>query len=161
MRRMLPIGFAAMAAVLFALAGGPAIAAMIRPEPAEETTDKGLGVKALEKGDFEDAIASLAKADAATPGDADILAMLGYAHRKLKQYNTALGYYAQAIAADPDHKAAHEYLGELYVEVGETAKAEGELARLAEICGTDCKEYKTLKDFLAGVANDGALKRLY
>jgi cytochrome c-type biogenesis protein CcmH/NrfG len=56
-----------------------------------------------------------------------------------------LTYYAKALELQPDHKAAHEYLGELYVETGDTAKANEQLASLHKLCPSGCEELEDLQ----------------
>jgi predicted Zn-dependent protease len=65
-------------------------------------------------------------------------------------------YYTRALAADPKHRGANEYLGEAYLEQNNLHEAEARLARLNELCGMDCKEYKALAQ---SVANYKAGKR--
>jgi len=50
-----------------------------------------------------------------------------------------------ALAIDPDHKGANEYLGELYVETGRMELARKHLATLDKICTFGCEEYDDLK----------------
>ena len=58
----------------------------------------------------------------------------------------ALGFYLKALKINPKHKGAHEYLGELYVETGQLAKAREMLADLEKLCGnTSCEEYEDLE----------------
>jgi tetratricopeptide (TPR) repeat protein len=54
-------------------------------------------------------------------------------------------HYNQALAIDPKHKQAHEYLGEAYLMVGNLAKAKEHLAQLDKICFLPCSEYSDLK----------------
>ncbi len=54
-------------------------------------------------------------------------------------------YYDQALTIDPKHKGANEYLGELYLKLGQLEKAEAQLARLDDICTFGCEEYDELK----------------
>ena len=44
---------------------------------------------------------------------------------------------------------AHEHLGELYLALGEPAKAEGQLATLEDICLIPCVETDDLKRVIA------------
>ena len=53
-----------------------------------------------------------------THDDADVFNLLGFALRKSGDYGKALTYYQKALDLDPEHKGAHEYLGELYAETG-------------------------------------------
>lgn len=93
---------------------------------------------------YEEAIADLYKAAAIVGPHPDILNYLGYSHRKLGMMDKAQDYYAQALALDPGHRGANEYLGELYLEIGEIAKARRQLARLDAICEFGCAEREDL-----------------
>src|SRR6185295_3332057 len=48
----------------------------------------------------------------------DVYNLLGFTLRKTGDFTTSLTYYTKALELQPDHKAAREYLGELYVETG-------------------------------------------
>lgn len=83
---------------------------------------------------------------AGSPNNADALNLLGYSLRKSSDTDNALGFYLKALKINPKHKGAHEYLGELYVETGQLAKAKAELAILEDLCGnTTCEEYEDLE----------------
>src|SRR6201999_788247 len=49
---------------------------------------------------------------------ADVYNLMGFTLRKTGDFKTSLTYYNKAIEMQPEHKAAREYLGELYVETG-------------------------------------------
>jgi len=74
----------------------------------------------------------------------DILNYLGYSHRKLGALDRAQDYYAQALALDPDHLGANEYLGELYLEIGDIRAAKAQLATLDGLCTFGCSEREDL-----------------
>ena len=76
---------------------------------------------------------------------ADALNLLGYSYRKSGDAKTALDYYNQALAMEPKHLGANEYLGELYLEMKQPDKAKERLAVLKAACG-DCEEYEDLED---------------
>jgi hypothetical protein len=46
---------------------------------------------------------------------------------------------------NPRHRSAHEHLGEAYLVLGESAKAEQFLAALENLCLIPCEEYDDLK----------------
>ena len=85
---------------------------------------------------------------------ADALNLLGYSYRKSGDAKTALDYYNQALAMEPKHLGANEYLGELYLEMKQPEKAKERLAVLKDACG-DCDEYDELEEALedAGAIN--------
>src|ERR1700754_2134413 len=70
----------------------------------------------------------------------DVYNLLGFTLRKTGDFTTALTYYNKALELKPDHKAAREYLGELYVETGDMAKANEQLASLQKLCPAGCEE---------------------
>jgi cytochrome c-type biogenesis protein CcmH/NrfG len=76
---------------------------------------------------------------------ADVYNLLGYTLRKTGDFKTSLTYYDKALELEPDHKAAREYLGELYVETGNVAKAKEQLDVLARLCPTGCEEREDLE----------------
>ncbi len=76
---------------------------------------------------------------------ADVYNLLGFTLRKTGDFKTSLTYYRKALELQPDHKAAREYLGELYVETGNIAKAKEQLAILAKLCPGGCEEREDLQ----------------
>jgi tetratricopeptide (TPR) repeat protein len=76
---------------------------------------------------------------------ADVYNLLGFALRKTGDFKTSLTYYTKALEMQPDHKAAREYLGELYVETGNIEKAKEQLAALARLCPGGCEEREDLQ----------------
>jgi tetratricopeptide (TPR) repeat protein len=76
---------------------------------------------------------------------ADVYNLLGFALRKTGDFKTSLTYYTKALEMQPDHKAAREYLGELYVETGNMEKAKEQLDALARLCPGGCEEREDLQ----------------
>jgi cytochrome c-type biogenesis protein CcmH/NrfG len=76
---------------------------------------------------------------------ADVYNLLGFTLRKTGDFKTSLTYYTKALELQPDHKAAREYLGELYVETGNMDKAKEQLAILAKLCPGGCEEREDLQ----------------
>ena len=76
---------------------------------------------------------------------ADVYNLLGFTLRKTGDFKTSLTYYTKALELQPDHKAAREYLGELYVETGNMQKAKEQLAVLAKLCPAGCEEREDLQ----------------
>ena len=81
---------------------------------------------------------------------ADVYNLLGFTLRKTGDFKTSLTYYTKALELEPDHKAAREYLGELYVQTGNLAKANEQLAVLGKLCPNGCDELDDLKVAIAG-----------
>ena len=96
---------------------------------AQLDPDFAAGKKALAAEDWNGAIAALKLAALRDPRNADIQNYIGYAYRRLRQLGPAMGHYQQALMFNPRHRSAHEHLGELYLVLGEPAKAEEQLAR--------------------------------
>lgn len=76
---------------------------------------------------------------------ADVYNLMGYTLRKTGDLKTSLTYYTKAIEMQPEHRAAREYLGELYVETGNMEKAKEQLAVLAKLCPGGCEEREDLQ----------------
>ena len=80
---------------------------------------------------------------------ADVYNLLGFTLRKTGDYETSLTYYTKALDLQPDHKGAHEYLGELFVETGKLDKAKDQLAALEKLCPNGCEERDDLQNVIA------------
>ncbi|MBT6118803.1 MAG: tetratricopeptide repeat protein [Rhodospirillaceae bacterium] len=112
----------------------------------ETKTEYKRAVEEIKRGAYGAAIPILEGIVARDPADADALNQLGFSHRKLGEFPVAFDYYQQALAVDPDHKGANEYLGELYLEMGDLGSAERQLAKLDDLCGVLGCEEKTELD---------------
>lgn len=111
--------------------------------------DFAAGKKALVAEDWNGAIAALKLAALRDPRNADIQNYIGYAYRRLRQLGPAMQHYQQAILLNRRHRSAHEHVGELYLVLGDPAKAEQQLATLEEICLIPCVETDDLKRAIA------------
>lgn len=98
---------------------------------------------------FADAYAALGRAHAAIGPNADVLNYMGFVSRKLGNYNAALAYYSEALAIDPAHLGATEYLGELYIQMGQLDRARIQLARLDDLCAYGCEQREELARWIA------------
>ena len=102
---------------------------------------------AFEKIEAGQSIASILEGIVAgNPRNANAWNYIGYSHRKLGAFEPALAAYGKALAINPDHRGANEYLGELYLQTGELAKAKERLARLDDLCFFGCEEFDDLKE---------------
>ena len=112
---------------------------------AQLDPDFKAGKKALGAEDWNGAIATFELAALRDPLNADIQNYIGYAYRRLRLLGPAIGHYQQALMLNPRHRSAHEHLGEAYLVLGESAKAEQLLAALEKLCLIPCEEYDDLK----------------
>ena len=143
---------AALLAAVLAAAPVPALAfgGGNDSSSGEEATSPGAeelarAQKKVKAEKYADASPLLEKSLKKNPKNADALNYLGYSHRKLGHTEQALDYYQQALAIDPKHRGANEYLGELYLELKQLDKAEERLKVLSTACNA-CEEYVELKE---------------
>ena len=73
------------------------------------------GKAAIDRKDWDVAAKRLAKSLVRHPENPDLHNYLGFAYRNLKQFDRAFEHYKRAIAIDPRHRGAHEYIGEAYL----------------------------------------------
>jgi tetratricopeptide (TPR) repeat protein len=83
---------------------------------------------------------------------ADVYNLLGFSLRKSGDAKQALTFYRKALDFDPEHKGALEYLGELYVEMGQVDKAKENVVLLKKLCPSGCEELADLEKAIAGAA---------
>jgi tetratricopeptide (TPR) repeat protein len=84
----------------------------------------------------------------------DVANYIGYANRKLGNYDASKFWYEAALTADPNHVRTWSYYGMWQAEQGNRLKAEDDLAKVKLICGnTTCKEYTELKAVIDGKAS--------
>jgi tetratricopeptide (TPR) repeat protein len=82
---------------------------------------------------------------------AEVANYIGYANRKLGNYELAKVWYEKALAIDPNHVRTWQYYGMWHVEQGNMLKAQDFLERIRSICGsTSCQEYADLKAAMEG-----------
>jgi Flp pilus assembly protein TadD len=98
---------------------------------------------------YKDAIPQLQKVIAQQPQNTDAWNLLAYSQRKMDDLTASLENYKKALSIDPSHKDAHEYLGELYLRMGDLAKAEKQLKRLDNLCFFGCDQLDELKSAIA------------
>jgi tetratricopeptide (TPR) repeat protein len=137
----------AVTAILMGLALGvaPAARAADTISPAALTkADLKPARDKIAAGDFAGAIPILTTVLKDSPKDPDALNLMGFSLRKTGKWQDALSYYNQALAIEPKHLGANEYLGELHAERGEMDKAKERLAILEAACGKDCQQTKDL-----------------
>jgi tetratricopeptide (TPR) repeat protein len=154
------------ALVTLGLSSSPAMAADPYTEPApaattESKTNKKTKAKdsvesllkssrsSISKKKWAQAKKDLIKADKLNSKNADVKNLLGFVTRNMNDTKSSMKYYQAALKIDPNHLGANEYLGELYLKLKQPAKANAQLAKLEQICGTNCAEYKDLAQDIA------------
>jgi len=139
-------------ALTLALASGPAFAMGSGGDSSSsKATDPNYAAARtlVEDGKYAEAIPLLEQVVAKDAKNADALNDLGYSNRQLGNTDAALTHYQAALALEPSHRGANEYLGELYLTLGELPKAEERLKVLDGACFFGCEEYTELKNAIA------------
>ena len=137
-----------------------------RAAPSDDGDDQAL----LADPDYAAAMAALRAGDAAAalprfesalkrfPDSADLHNELGFAHRRMRQVEKAFEHYKRALAINPQHRGAHEYIGEAYLMVGNVPAAERHLAALRSICVLSCEELRDLEKAIAAHRTQGTTR---
>jgi tetratricopeptide (TPR) repeat protein len=142
-----PTFLAAAALATAAIAGAAPTETQIQSIGAARAEYKAAR-QALREHDYGAAIEALNRAARLDPDNADVQNLLGFAHRESGEVKASLPYYERALALNPNHVGAHEYIGHAYLYLGQVGKAKEHLARLGEICG-DCPEHESLERAIA------------
>lgn len=101
-----------------------------------ESSDKdyAAGKRAFEAEDWRGVIDNMAKVIERRPWHDNALSLMGFAYRKLGDYDQALAHYDRALELNPRNRGALEYLGEAYLELGRPEEAKEMLDRLEAEC---------------------------
>ena len=105
--------------------------------------------KAIKAKEYDRAITLLNGVVARDDRNAEAHNLLGYSERLRGNLDAAFKHYERALALNPKHRGAHEYLGETYLLAGNLPKAEEQLAILDKLCFFSCEEYRDLKAAIA------------
>ena len=157
-------------ALVLWLAGAPAMAVTSggTSEPAPSGDDGyAKGKAAFDREDWQGVIEHMTRAIEERPWHDDAHNLMGFAYRKLGDYDRALVEYDRALALNPHHRGALEYLGEAYLELGRPERAEEMLDRLAAECQriavgashrswqSECEEWQDLNEAYEAYVSDG------
>ncbi|MGH6900518.1 MAG: tetratricopeptide repeat protein [Geminicoccaceae bacterium] len=163
----------ALGALLVALATAPAFAVTMgggsEPPASSEADDYTRGAAAFEREDWQAVIDHMTQAIEQRPWHDDAYNLMGFAYRKLGDYDQALQSYDRALELNPHHRGALEYLGEAYLELDQPQSAKAMLDRLELECRrvasdatdggwqSDCEEWQELSAAYQAyvAANDG------
>jgi Flp pilus assembly protein TadD len=111
--------------------------------------DHAAGLAALKGGDPAAALPRFREALKRFPDSANLHNDLGFSYRGVGQLDKAFEHYKRALAIDPRHRSAHEYIGEAYLMAGDLPNAEKHLAALRGICLLPCEEQRDLEKAIA------------
>jgi Flp pilus assembly protein TadD len=106
----------------------------------------------IKANDYRGAIADLNALVDKGVQHADAYNLLGFSLRKSGDAKNALTFYKKALEFDPNHKGALEYSGELYVQLGDVAKARENAAKLTALCPQGCEELADLQQAINGAS---------
>ncbi len=106
----------------------------------EDTNSEAVNAAAtaIKAKDWAGAITLLEAEVAANKGTANVYNYLG-----------SFKHYATALKMEPEHRGAHEYVGQTYLAVGNLEMAKKHLDALDRICFFGCEEYDDLKAAVA------------
>lgn len=135
----------ALLTILAALALGAQVHAAYDPPETPTQSELSPAMRLIENKNWTGAISSLLIYTRANPNSADGFNLLGYSYRQLQRYDESFAAYNKALALDPKHRGAHEYIGEAYLQLGQLDKAKLHLEALGRICTLPCQEYRELK----------------
>ena len=145
---MKPVSALGVLMLTLALGHGAGFADL-SPPPRDKPENANLaeGRKSIEAKDYKAAVGHLTKAVQDEPKNADAHNMLGYSYRKTNVFDKSMEHYQTALKLDASHRSAHEYLGELYLDMNQPENAEKQLAALKKACPFfgKCEEYDDLK----------------
>src|SRR5262245_56828704 len=110
---------------------------------------------AIKRGDYPAASRLLEGVVAKNDRNADAYNLLAYSIRKSGDAAKAIPLYEKALAIDPKHRGAHEYIGEAYLMLGDLGKAKQHLATLDKLCFLPCEEYSDLKKAVQAYESSG------
>jgi tetratricopeptide (TPR) repeat protein len=132
------------------LAGAAMIAPVTRAADIQTKDSPDLtAVRAAIKAKNYDSALTQLKPIVVTSPNPDVYSLMGFALRKTGDRTQSMIYYRKALAADPTHRGALEYQGELYVELGQIDQAKENLAKLDKLCWFGCEERDDLKEAIA------------
>jgi predicted Zn-dependent protease len=138
-----PTALLALACLLAGPVGAHAADTSETPASSENTDfDSARALVDAQK--YDEALTALRRLDQQSPDNPDVLNLIGFSLRKTGKMEDAIDYYNRALALNPQHRGANEYLGELYLETKQPEKAKQRLEVLRQACG-DCEELEDLQ----------------
>ena len=109
-----------------------------RPEDDDEALPAddpyALGQKAFDAEDWQGVIDYMSEVVREKPWHDNAYSLLGFAHRKLGDFDNSLAFYDKALTLNPHNREALEYLGEAYLDMNMPKMTEEVLEALALEC---------------------------
>ena len=144
----------ALVAMIAMMLSYPAFAAGTyeKPKPSQAAKIHDSYRKAetfIAQDNYEAALSALAIVIKDEPKNADAWNLTGFSHRKLEQFDASKSAYETALSLNPKHERAMEYMGELYLTLGDVEQAEMMLAKLNKACSFNCTYRDMLKKAIA------------
>ena len=148
-----------LGALVLSSAGAPAVAVTSggkSEQPPLGDDAYAAGKAAFDREDWQGVIDHMTRVIEERPWHDDAYNLMGFAYRKLGDYDSALEAYDRALELNPHHRGALEYLGEAYLELDRPELAKETLDRLAAECQriavgasdrswrSDCAEWQDL-----------------
>src|SRR5919108_5070168 len=140
--------------IIAALLGAGSVLAADTPpareaEPKDPVLEKAS--EATQRQDWASAASILQSGLSSNPNNANYHNLYAYSIRKGANPDMSLVFkhYNEALRIDPQHRGAHEYIGEAYLMVGNVAKAKEHLGALDKLCFFVCSVYSELKKAIA------------
>jgi tetratricopeptide (TPR) repeat protein len=132
---------------VLALATLAAAADVPRSSRTPEDQDLSEARARIDAKDWTGAADILKRAVARDPGNAEYHNLFAYSvrHTANPDMNIVFQHYREALRIAPQHRGAHEYIGEACLLVGDLPKAKEHLAALDKLCFFTCAEYRDLK----------------
>lgn len=93
-----------------------------------------MGQKAFDEEDWQSVIDHMTAVVKEKPWHDNAYSLLGFAHRKLGDFDSSLAFYDKALTLNPHNREALEYLGEAYLEMDQPERTEDVLETLALEC---------------------------
>jgi tetratricopeptide (TPR) repeat protein len=144
LRRFVPVLLVSACLSAFAAGGGGGLDYNSGPSTADRLAKAHKSIDADDWAGAQRELNSLLREE---PRNAEVHNMLGYTYRKGPKPNLpkSFEHYERALYLDPNHKGAHEYIGEAYLMDKKPAEAEKHLVQLEKICGGRlCEQYRDL-----------------
>jgi Flp pilus assembly protein TadD len=114
------------------------------PDTRATLDDMAAARRAMQRRQWEHAVASLQRVITREPRNADAYGLLGDAYRGQRSMDASFAHYAMALEIDPHHRGVHARVGAAYLAVGKLEHAERHLAKLRHHFGAGCEEARSL-----------------